>query len=108
MHRGSLAPADWIRLNGPFNLVNIDSVTFRVADTADGRTGRLAAGGGRAAHGLADRAARLDVQPDVERRHRRSGRARRSRSRWPGTNELFLVFRSVDGGQTGNNLFNLN
>ena len=37
-HRGSLAPGDWIQLNGPFNLANIDSVTFRVADTAAGRT----------------------------------------------------------------------
>ena len=38
MHRGSLAPGDWIRLNGPFNLVNINSITLRVADTANGRT----------------------------------------------------------------------
>ncbi len=34
-HRGSLGNGDWIRLNGPFNLVNIDSVTFRVADNDD-------------------------------------------------------------------------
>ena len=44
---------DWIRLNGPFNLHQIDSITFRVADTAAGRTAGLAAGGGRAPHGLA-------------------------------------------------------
>ena len=37
-HRGSLAAGDWIQLNGPFNLLNITRVTFRVADTAAGRT----------------------------------------------------------------------
>ena len=37
-HRGSLGNGDWIRLNGPFNLVNIDSVTFRVADNDDDLT----------------------------------------------------------------------
>ena len=37
-----------------------------------------------------------------------SGRARRSRSRSAGTHELFLVFRTVTGGATGGNLFNLN
>ena len=38
VHRGSLGAGDWIQLNGPFNLVNINSVTFRVADAAGGRT----------------------------------------------------------------------
>ena len=38
VHRGSLAAGDWIQLNGPFNLLNINSVTFRVADAAAGRT----------------------------------------------------------------------
>ena len=38
MHRGSLAAGDWIQLNGPFNLLNINSITFRVADAAAGRT----------------------------------------------------------------------
>ena len=37
-HRASLAPGDWLQLNGPFNLVNINSVTFRVADSENGRT----------------------------------------------------------------------
>ncbi|HEX6023421.1 MAG TPA: ThuA domain-containing protein, partial [Solirubrobacter sp.] len=36
-HRGSLGNGDWIRLNGPFNLVNIHSVTFRVADNVGDR-----------------------------------------------------------------------
>jgi PKD repeat protein len=29
-HRGSLSNNDWIELNGPLNLLNIDSLTFRV------------------------------------------------------------------------------
>jgi hypothetical protein len=38
VHRGSLSDGDWIQLNGPFNLSNINSITYRVADTAAGRT----------------------------------------------------------------------
>ena len=38
VHRGSLAAGDWIQLNGPFNLDTINSITYRVADTAAGRT----------------------------------------------------------------------
>ena len=34
------ATDDWIQLNGPFNLHQIDSVTVRYADNAAGRTGR--------------------------------------------------------------------
>ena len=37
-HRGSLAAGDWLQLNGPFNLHQIDTITFRVADAAAGRT----------------------------------------------------------------------
>ena len=51
MHRGSLAAGDWIQLNGPFNLLNINSVTFRVADTAGGPHRGLAAGGDRGPSG---------------------------------------------------------
>ena len=38
MHRNSLASGDWIQLNGPFNLFQIDSMTVRYADNAAGRT----------------------------------------------------------------------
>ena len=37
-HRGSLSPGDWIELNGPLNLTNISSISYRVADAAAGRT----------------------------------------------------------------------
>jgi hypothetical protein len=38
LHRGSLGNGDWIELNGPINLLNINSVTLRIADAANGRT----------------------------------------------------------------------
>ena len=38
VHRNSLAIGDWIKLNGPFNLHQIDTVTVRYADNAAGRT----------------------------------------------------------------------
>jgi PKD repeat protein len=107
LHRGSLAPGDWIRLNGPFNLVNIDSLTFRVADTAEGRT----AGSPLAAVELRTGS---QTGPLVGTYNLTStgGTTVWSSQTFPvslaGTNELFLVFRSVTGGQTGNNLFNLN
>ena len=46
---------------------------------------------------------------DVDGRRRPPGRARRVPITDPGgLHEVYLVFRSVPGGQTGNNLFNLN
>ena len=30
LQRGSLSAGDWMELNGPFNLLNINSITFRV------------------------------------------------------------------------------
>ena len=39
LHRGSLAAADWIQLNGPFNLFQIDTVSFRVADVPPAANG---------------------------------------------------------------------
>ena len=53
--RGGLSAGDWIELNGPFNLLNIDSITFRVTGgNADAPSGTVevwrdainAAGGG--------------------------------------------------------------
>ena len=34
--RGSLSNGDWMELNGPFNLLNIDSITFRVTGGTNG------------------------------------------------------------------------
>jgi PKD repeat protein len=106
-HRGSLAPGDWIQLNGPFNLVNISSLTFRVADTAAGRT----AGSPLAAVELRTGSATGTIV-DTYNLVSTGGTAVWTSQTFPislaGTNELFLVFRAVTGGQTGNNLFNLN
>jgi PKD repeat protein/type 1 glutamine amidotransferase len=106
-HRGSLAPGDWIQLNGPFNLVNINSLTFRVADTAAGRT----AGSPLAAVELRTGSATGPIV-DTYNLVSTGGTAVWTSQTFPisltGTNELFLVFRAVTGGQTGNNLFNLN
>ena len=36
LHRTSLGTADWIRLNGPFDLTGITGITMRTAGAADG------------------------------------------------------------------------
>ncbi|MFI7033887.1 ThuA domain-containing protein [Microbispora rosea] len=107
VHRGSLGSGDWLQLNGPFNLTNIDSITFRVADAATGRTpgSPLAA---------------IEVRQDsitgpiltTANLMSTGGTGTWTSQTFPvsmsGTHELFLVFRSVTGGATGGNLFNLN
>jgi PKD repeat protein len=107
VHRGSLADGDWIQLNGPFNLVNINSVTYRVADAAAGRT---------AGSPLAAVEIHQDTVsgPIVQTNSLVStgGTAVWTSQNFPislsGTHPLFLVFRAVTGGATGGNLFNLN
>jgi PKD repeat protein len=107
VHRGSLAAGDWIQLNGPFNLANINSITYRVADASAGRT----AGSPLAAIEIhQDTISGPIVQTD--NLVSTGGTAVWTSQNFPislsGTHELFLVFRSVTGGQTGANLFNLN
>ena len=107
MHRGSLGAGDWIQLNGPFNLANINSVTFRVADAAAGRTGGSP---------LAAIEVRQDAPdgPVVTTANLTStgGTGTWQSQTFPmslfGTHQLYLVFRTVTGGATGGNLFNLN
>jgi hypothetical protein len=110
-HRGSLTSGDWLQLNGPFNLHQIDTITFRVADAAGGRT---------AGSPLAAVEVRQDsiTGPIVTTANLLStgGTTAWSSQTFPivlpeggaGKHELFFVFRSVTGGATGNNLFNLN
>ncbi len=105
--RGSLSAGDWLQLNGPFNLVNIDSVTFRVADAAAGRV-------------VGSPLAAVEVHRDTvagpivatANLTSTGGTAVWSSQTIPlgdtGTHEYFLVFQTVAGGATGNNLFNLN
>ena len=99
-----------MQLNGPFNLHQIDSITFRVADAAAGRT---------AGSPLAAIEVRQDSitgpmlttrEPGLNRRHAAwsSQTFPLSRRGAAGKHQLFFVFRAVTGGATGNNLFNLN
>ena len=107
MHRGSLGAGDWIQLNGPYNLLNISAITFRVADTAAGRT----AGSPLAAVEIHQDSVTGPIV-DTYNLVSTGGTAVWASQTFPislaGTHELFLVFRAVTGGQTGNNLFNLN
>jgi PKD repeat protein/glucose/arabinose dehydrogenase len=107
VHRSSLADGDWIQLNGPYNLINISSITYRVADAAGGRT----AGSPLAAIEIHQDTV---TGPIVQTNNLVStgGTATWTSQTFPislsGTHELFLVFRAVTGGSTGGNLFNLN
>ena len=103
LQRGSLGNGDWIRLNGPFNLVGIDSITFRTSG-----------GSGASGTGLVELhqdavdgpiVSTFTIQPTA------SATTYASQT-FPlagpsGLHNLFLVFRPVAGGP-GNNFFNLN
>ena len=107
-HRGSLSNGDWIALNGPFNLLNIDSLTLRVASTST----QVPAGSPAAAVEI-----RLDAV-DGPVLATATVTSTGNPNTWQsqavpvadpgGTHKVYLVFRSVPGGQGGNNLFNLN
>ncbi len=107
-HRGSLGNGDWIALNGPFTLLNIDSLTFRVASTST----QVPAGNPMAAVEV-----RLDAV-DGPVLTTASLTSTGNTATWQsqavpltdpgGLHKVYLVFRSIAGGQTGNNLFNLN
>jgi hypothetical protein len=107
MHRGSLSAGDWIQLNGPFNLLNIDSITFRVAEAGTGRT----AGSPLAAIEIHQDSVSGPIVQTVNLVSTGDPAVWTSQASpisLSGTHELFLVFRTVSGGSTGNNLFNLN
>jgi hypothetical protein len=103
LHRGSLGNGDWIKFNGPINLLNINGIVFRTS-----------AGSGANGTGLVElRSGAPDgpilqtftIQPTANANTWVS-------QQFPltdpgGTNDLYLVFRSVTGGP-GNNFFNLN
>jgi cytochrome c len=107
LHRGSLAAGDWIELNGPINLLNINSVTFRVADNANGRTAGSPLGAVQIRTGAPD-------GPIVATANLVSTGGN---TVWTsqtiglpdpgGANRLFLVFQNVPGGATGS-MFLLN
>jgi len=107
-HRGSLGNGDWVALNGPFDLENIDSLTFRVASTS----GAIPAGSPMAA--VEVRLDAVDGPILTTATLTSTGNTATWQSQTTpvtdpgGAHRMFLVFRSVAGGQTGGNLFNLN
>ena len=106
VHRGSLAAGDWIQLNGPFNLLNIDTISYRVADAAAGRTAGSPLG---AIEIHTDSVTGPIVQTDnlVSTGGTDTWTTQTFPISLSGTHELFLVFRNITGGATGS-MFNLN
>jgi cytochrome c len=105
---GSLSNGDWIALNGPFDLLNIEALTFRVASTST----QVPAGNPAAAVEV-----RLDAVDGpilttatiTSTGNNTTWQSQTSSIADPGgPHDVYLVFRSIEGGQTGNNLFNLN
>lgn len=103
LQRGSLGNGDWMALNGPFNLVNVDSLTFRHSggtsggaagtvevrlDTVDGPLLTTAAIPGTASATTYTSTTVPITDPG-------------------GLHKVYLVFRPATGGPT-NNFFNLN
>jgi PKD repeat protein len=109
VHRSGIGQSDWLQLNGPIDLFQIDSVSFRYADAAAGR----AAGSPLAAVDLRQDSITGPVIATATLTST-GGTAVWSTTSVPITNaasgahELFLTFRTVTGGATGGNLFNLN
>jgi PKD repeat protein/type 1 glutamine amidotransferase len=100
--RGSLGNGDWLQLNGPFNLLDIDTITFRTSGGTNGvPTGAVE---------IHLDASDGPIATTVEILGTASATTYASQT-FPiadsGTHEYFLVFRSVSGGP-GNNFFNLN
>jgi len=116
VHRSSLAAADWLQLNGPFNLFQADTISFRVSDVQPGATGTPRTAGSP----LAAIEIRQDSStgPILTTANLVSTGSTTAAAVWTtqtfplppstGKHELFFVFRTVTGGATGNNLFNLN
>jgi PKD repeat protein len=105
--RGSLGNGDWIELNGPFNLLNINAITFRTSGgTAGGNAGTVqiwrdainAAGGGTMLTSVTI-AGTADANTYASQTFPLADPG--------GTHRLFLVFSPATGGP-GNNFFNLN
>ncbi len=104
--RGGLSAGDWIELNGPLNLLNINEITFRTSGgTASGAAGTVevwrdaitAADGGSLLTSVTI-AGTADVTTYASQTFPISD---------TGTHRYFLVFQPATGGP-GNNFFNLN
>jgi PKD repeat protein len=101
-HRNAISNNDWVQLNGPFNLQGIDSITFRVADAAAGRT----AGSPLAAIEVRQDSITGPLLATANLVSTGGANVWSSQSipvAMSGTHEVFLVFRSVTGGAPSNN-----
>jgi cytochrome c len=107
LQRTGLGTGDWLELNGPFNLLNINAITFRTSGgTAGGNAGTVsiwldainAAGGGT----LLTSVTIAGTTNATTYASQTFGLADPG-----GTHRLFLVFSPAAGGPT-NNFFNLN
>ncbi len=109
VHRNGIGQGDWLQLNGPINLFQTDTIAFRYADGAAGRT----AGSPLAAIDLRQDSITGPVvaSPNLAST---GGTGNWATTTVPltgvqsGAHELFLTFRTVTGGATGGNLLNLN
>ena len=103
-----MSDGDWIALNGTFDPLNIDSLTFRVASTS------TQVPAGQAAAAAEVRLGAVDGPVLVTATITSTGNSTTWQSQTVpitdpgGPHKVYLVFRSIAGGQTGNNLFNLN
>jgi PKD repeat protein len=103
LQRGSLGNGDWMQLNGPFNLVNINSLTLRTS----GGTAGIAVGNAEVHLDAVDGPLLTTVTVQGT-----GSAATYASTTVPitdpgGLHQIFLVFRPVAGGPT-NNFFNLN
>jgi len=107
-HREDISNGDWVQLNGPFNLHQVDTITFRVSDGqgAPPAGGPLAGVDVRQGSPSGPIVASIDLVSTGDNDIWTSQTVPISMT---GTHELFLVFRTIPGGSTsGNNLFQLN
>jgi hypothetical protein len=106
LNRNGLDPGDWVAVNRTVNLLNVDSVTFRVSGGS-----AIVAGTPRAAVELHLDAPSGPILSTVTI-NSTTGNNDYASQTFPisdpgGSHRLYLVFRNVTGGPTSN-LFNLN
>ena len=106
LQRGGLSAGDWMELNGPFNLLNINSITFRVTGGTNGaasgtveiwRDAINASGGGTLVATLDDHrdGRRHLCKPDVPARRHRAART--------GCSSSFANAATTSSASTGSN-----
>ncbi len=106
VHRASLGNGDWIQLNGPFNLHQIDTVTIRYADNATNRVEGTPLSEIEV-HTEAPDGPLVTTLPLTATGGNDTWNSLTFPISLSGKHELFFVFRSVAGGP-GGSMFRLN